>query len=145
MSSFKINVKWQNAFSRESYVRDHTIKFSGDQILNNSAAKDYSGNENMANPEELLASALASCHMLTFLAICSKSGFIVESYQDEAVAILDKNAEGKIAVTKITLHPVIKFSGDKIPDNEKLKSLHDKAHHNCFIANSIKCDFEVVS
>jgi peroxiredoxin-like protein len=145
MSSFKVAVKWKNTFTRESYVRDFTVYLSGNQQLQSSSAPEYSGNENMTNPEELLASALASCHMLTFLAICSKSGHLVESYEDNAVATLDKNAEGKMAVTEITLHPKIIFTGDKIPDSEKIKSFHDKAHHNCFIANSIKCHVEVVS
>lgn len=145
MSSFKIAVKWKNTFTSDSYVRDHKVYFSGNQELHNSAAKDYSGNENMANPEELLASALASCHMLTFLAICSKSKIFVDSYEDEAVAVLEKNEEGKVAITKISLHPKISFKGDVIPDAEKIKSLHNKAHTNCFVANSIKCHVEVVS
>jgi organic hydroperoxide reductase OsmC/OhrA len=112
--------------------------FSGQQFLNNSAAPEYLGNADMANPEELLASSLASCHMLTFLAVAAKSGYIVESYNDQAIATLDKNEEGKIAVTVIDLKPVVEFSGEKIPDDEHLKSLHEKAHRNCFIANSIK-------
>ena len=143
MSSFKIAVKWNNTFTPEGYIRDHAVFFSGNQVLQNSAAKEYSGNEKMANPEELLASALASCHMLTFLAISSKSRFIVESYEDQAVATLEKNEEGKVAITKITLHPKIIFKGDLIPDAEKIKSLHEKAHLNCFVANSIKCHVEI--
>jgi peroxiredoxin-like protein len=143
MSTFKISVNWKNTFTLEGYNRDHVVHYSGNQSLQNSSAPDFSGNTNMANPEELLASALASCHMLTFLAICSKSRLLVESYDDQAVAVLEKNEDGKMAVTKITLHPKIKFTGDQIPDAEKIKSLHDKAHHNCFIANSIKCHVEV--
>jgi peroxiredoxin-like protein len=144
VGSFKIAIKWENTFTPESYVRDHTVHFSGQQQLQNSAAKEYSGNENMANPEELLASALASCHMLTFLAICSKSRFLVKSYEDEAIAILDKNTEGKMAIIQITLHPKVEFKGDNLPDLEKIKLLHDKAHQNCFVANSIKCHVDVV-
>lgn len=144
MSSFKIAIRWKNTFTTQAYIQDHNVFFSGNQELHTSAAKDYSGNENMANPEELLASALASCHMLTFLAICSKSKILVESYEDAAEAVLEKNEEGKIAITKIFLHPNISFKGDNIPDAEKIKSLHNKAHHNCFVANSIKCHVEVI-
>ena len=147
MSTFKINVKWNRTtsdFNFETYVRDHVITYSGNQTLNSSSAPDFKGNANLTNPEEILASALATCHMLTFFAVTSKSGYTVDSYEDDAVAILDKNAEGKMAVTEIILHPVVKFSGEKLPDQEKIKSMHDKAHHNCFIANSIKSHVQVV-
>ncbi len=147
MESFKINTKWtrkSNDFSFDHYNRSHAIIFSGNQLLQNSAAPAYKGDENMSNPEELLASAVSSCHMLTFLAVASKSGYTVDSYEDDAVAILEKNENNVISVTKITLHPTINFSGEKIPDEEKLKSLHEKAHKNCFIANSVKCAVDVV-
>ena len=144
MSEFKISLEWKNTFTSEGYVRDHVVHFGGNQTLHNSAAPEYSGNPNMTNPEELLASALASCHMLTFLAICSKSGLQVESYSDNATAILDKNTDGKMAITQITLRPQIKFKGDNIPSTEKIKTIHDKAHHNCFVANSIKPHVEII-
>mgnify|MGYP003457935720 CR=1 FL=1 len=146
-SLFSISVQWKNPsmdFSYETFIRKHTIGFSGNQILNNSSAPDFFVNVDTANPEELLVSALASCHMLTFLAIASKSGYVVGSYTDQAEAILDKNEEGKLAVTIINLNPIVLFSGDKQPDVEKLKSLHEKAHRNCFIANSIKTKVNIL-
>lgn len=145
MSSFKITTNWKRSadFKYETYNRDHQIIFSGNQVLNNSAAPEYYGNEQMANPEELLASAVSTCHMLTFLALASKTGYVVESYEDDAVAILDKNAEGRTAVTDIKLHPKIIFSGNQ-PDEAKLREMHHKAHRNCFIAQSVKAQVEVV-
>jgi len=83
MESFKINTKWNRKsedFSFDHYNRSHAIIFSGNQLLLNSAAPSYKGDENMSNPEELLASAVSSCHMLTFLAVASKSGYTVDSY-----------------------------------------------------------------
>lgn len=144
---FQIDLNWERTteeFGFEKYNRNHTIHFSGKQIVNVSAAADYFGNADMTNPEELLASALSSCHMLTFLAVASKSGYIVDSYQDHAVATMAKNEEGKVAVTVIDLKPVVKFSGAKIPDEEKIKSMQEKAHRNCFIANSIKTKVNVL-
>ncbi|MCK6595563.1 MAG: OsmC family protein [Bacteriovoracaceae bacterium] len=145
MSVFKITTVWnsKNEFTYEQYNRDHKITFSGPQTLINSAAPEYYGNEDMANPEELLAAAVSSCHMLTFLAVCSKTGFKVTHYEDDAVAMLDKNDEGKMAVTQINLHPKIQFDG-ATPDETKLRDLHNKAHRNCFIAQSIKTKVEVV-
>jgi organic hydroperoxide reductase OsmC/OhrA len=138
--TFQIDLKWKRTseFTYELLNRNHTIKFSGNQTLNNSAAPDYLGNADMSNPEELLASALASCHMLTFLAVAAKSGYIIENYEDLARAHLEKNEEGRLAITVIDLTPVVIFGGEKKPTAEQLKSLHEKAHRNCFIANSIK-------
>jgi organic hydroperoxide reductase OsmC/OhrA len=147
MSSFKIELNWKRTtqdFSYEKFNRNHTIEFSGKQLLRNSAAAEYLGNTDTANPEELLGSALSSCHMLTFLAVASKSGYTVDSYADQAEAFLEKNEEGKIAVTSVNLKPVIVFSGDKKPDSDQLKSLHDKAHRNCFIANSVKTKVNIL-
>ena len=144
-NTFQIDLNWKRSkdFTYDHFNRNHTLMFSGQQFLNNSAAPEYLGNADMANPEELIASALASCHMLTFLAVASKSGYIVDTYNDQAVATLDKNEEGKLAITVIDLKPVIEFSGEKIPDEEQLKSLHEKAHRNCFIANSIKTKLNI--
>ncbi len=145
MGSFKIALRWfrEREFKYELFNRNHDIVFSGNQTLKNSAAVEYFGNDNTSNPEELLASALASCHMLTFLAVACKMGFVVQSYEDDAVAILDKNEEGKLAVTSITLHPKIIFEGNE-PDPTKLQDMHNKAHRNCFIAQSIKAKVDVI-
>ena len=146
MSTYAIDLNWRREtdFSYDTFNRNHTLSFSGDQILQNSSAPEYLGNSDMANPEELLASALCSCHMLTFLAIASKSGYTVDSYNDHAVATLDKNEEGRLAITTIDLHPVIVFSGDKKPTAEQLKSLHEKAHRNCFVASSLKTKVNIL-
>ena len=137
---FEISLKWirSKEFTYEQFNRDHTITLGMNQTINNSAAIGYFGDADRTNPEELLMSALASCHMLTFLVIASKSGYIVDSYTDRPNAILEKNEENKMVIATINLRPLIEFSGTKIPDALQLKSLHDKAHRNCFIANSIK-------
>lgn len=143
MSSFSINLEWtrdqaSSDFKYETFNRNHQIFFGGNQLLINSAAPDFHGSANTTNPEELLAASLSSCHMMTLLAIASKTGLVVNNYKCKAVALLDKNEEGRMSVTEIKLHPEVIFSGSKIPDAEQLKSLHEKAHRNCFIAQSIK-------
>lgn len=147
MSAYIINLEWKNEtgdFSYEKFNRSHEITFSGDQIVHNSSAPEYFGDSTRANPEELLAAALASCHMLTFLAVASKSGYHVNNYQCKSEALMGKNAEGRISVTEINLTPAIVFSGDKRPDAEQLKGLHDKAHRNCFIAQSIQSKVNIL-
>ena len=147
MSVFTTNIEWKQTssdFSYEKYNRNHTIFFSGNHTLKNSAAPEYFGNTDMSNPEELLAAALASCHMLTFLAVASKSGYNVQSYNCKAEALLAKNDEGKMSITEITLTPEIVYNGDKLPTPEQLKSLHDKSHKNCFIAQSLKTKVNIL-
>jgi organic hydroperoxide reductase OsmC/OhrA len=141
MSTHTIELSWTRTtpdFSYDTYNRDHQIYVGGKQVIANSAAVEYLGSADKTNPEELLAAALSSCHMLTFLAIAAKSGHIIDSYKARATAILGKNTEGRLAVTEIDLYPEIIFTGEKIPNSEQLISLHDKAHRNCFIAQSLK-------
>ena len=139
--AFTVEINWENpidSFEFKSFGRDHTVKLSNNQLLNVSSAAEYYGNDQLTNPEELLAAALASCQMLTFFAIASKSGFIISKYHDKACALLGKNDSGKVSVTEITLSPTIEFSGENRPDLAKIKSMQELAHKNCFIAQSIK-------
>ena len=146
MSEHKAFLNWTRKtadFNYETYDRTHEVHFEGGTTFKASSAPDFLGKKENVNPEEMLAASLASCHMLTFLAIAAKSRLILESYQDEATSILEKNEKGKLAVTKIFLKPRAKFSGESRPNLEKIKEMHSKAHHNCFIANSIKCDVTI--
>lgn len=147
MSSYVIDLEWKKTsknFGYEVYNRHHVVHFSGNQTLKNSAAPEFFGNIDMSNPEELLGASLASCHMLTFLAICSKSGYEVVSYDCKAVAKMGKNAEGRMSVAEIDLTPVIIFTEEKVPTEEQLISLHDKAHKNCFIAQSLQTKVNIL-
>ena len=144
MSEHNIILSWQRAtadFSYKTYNRTHTVKFSGGSQVEVTAAPEYLGDPSITNPEELLVAALSSCHMLTFLAIAATKGLVIDNYIDNAVGMLGKNAEGRMAITRVVLRPEITFSGN-MPDAATLNAIHDKAHVNCFIANSV--NFEVV-
>jgi hypothetical protein len=54
------------------------------------------------------------------------------------------DAEGKLAITRVELHPKITWSGEKKPTAEELDKIHHAAHENCFIANSVKTEVTVV-
>ena len=141
MSEHRIELNWtrgERAFAYDSFSRAHKVRFAGGQTVQASSAPDYFGDAALANPEELLIAALSSCHMLTFLAVAAKRGHVVERYADAAVGVLEKNAEGKFAVTRVTLRPTVEFGGDKRPSAEELAGLHQKAHQHCMIANSVK-------
>jgi len=140
MSDHKVKIFWKNEkedFSYKAYDRTHTWEFEGGKKITASAAPEYIGNIDYINPEEALAAALSSCHMMTFLFVASKKKLVVETYEDQSVAILEKNDKNKMAVTKLYLRPKIIFRGSIQPDKETMDKLHEKAHEECFIANSV--------
>ena len=146
MSTHPASVRWQRQPhpTREgTYRRDHAVTFENGLVANNSAAAEYLGNPDALNPETLLVGALASCHMLTFLAVAEKRGFVVEHYADDAAGELGKNADGRMAIIRIVLKPRITFAAGKAPDAEALATLHERAHANCFIANTLKASVEI--
>jgi organic hydroperoxide reductase OsmC/OhrA len=143
MSEHKVTVNWKREtpdFSYESYNRDHDWTFDAGVTLRASAAPGYLGNTACVDPEEAFVASLSSCHMLTFLAIACKNRLTLDSYHDEAVGVLEKDAAGRLAITKVTLRPNVQFSGEKTPSAEDVAHMHEQAHHACFIANSVKTD-----
>ena len=107
-----------------------------------SASPAYLGSPGLVDPEEAFVAALSSCHMLTFLAIAAKKRLVVDSYDDHAVGVMAKNANGKLAITQVTLHPKITFAGET-PDAETLDRIHHLSHEECFIANSVTTEITV--
>src|SRR5207302_2705092 len=146
MSEHKITLTWKcgdTPFEYQKYSRDHTWKFEGGHEMQASAAPAYLGNPKLVDPEEAFVASLSSCHMLTFLAIAAKKKFVLDEYVDDAVGHMEKNAEGRLAITKVMLKPKLTWSGDKQPTAEELDKMHDAAHDNCFIANSVKTEVTV--
>lgn len=146
MTEHQVAIDWEReteGFTYETYNRDHLWTSAGGVKVSASAAPEYRGNAASVNPEEALVAALSSCHMLTFLAVAARKQFVIDAYHDDATGILEKNAEGKLAITRVTLRPKITFSGEKKPTPEDLKLLHDQAHRGCFIANSVKTEVKV--
>ena len=113
------------------------ITFSGDQQLRLDAAPDWGGSVLAGNPEQALAAAMASCHMMTFLALAKKAKWPVTDYKDHATAHLAKNAAGQMAVVKIDLTPIVSFESGFTSDQIMLTAMHQRAHRYCFIANSM--------
>ena len=148
MSEHKATIIWARNgadFGYKTYPRDHAWRFDNGIEIPGSAAPAYLGNPDRVDPEGAFVAALASCHMLTFLALASNRGFVVDSYEDCAVGHLGKNANGKMAVIRVDLRPQITFSGAKLPAQTDLDWLHDKAHQECFIANSVNTEVHVIA
>ena len=146
MPNFSIGLNWRRTtsdFDVKTFSRDHVWRLAGGQTVQGSSAPDFSGNSEMSNPEEALLAALSSCHMLTFLAIAAIRKLVVDSYEDEPVAELGKNAKGKTMVARMTLRPRVIFGGGMIPDADTVRELHKKAKENCFVGNSLLSEMTV--
>lgn len=147
MQQFEAQISWQRgsqAFTDNRYSRAHQWQFDGGlQVPCSSSPLSVPlpmSDASAVDPEEALVAALSSCHMLFFLSLAARAGLVVDAYRDNAVGIMDKNADGKKAMTLITLRPAITFGGERQPGRAELDALHHDAHEQCYIANSIKAD-----
>jgi organic hydroperoxide reductase OsmC/OhrA len=143
MSEHRARISWNRNdgdFSYETYSRDHTWEFENGIEIAASGAPEFLG-----NPEEAFVASLSSCHMLTFLAIAARQRLVVDSYTDSAVGNLEKNADGKLAITRVALRPQIAFADGANPSAEELEKLHHVAHKHCFIANSVLTSVSIES
>ena len=146
MSEHKVTLRWERGgaeFVYQKYPRDHTWSFDGGHTMTATAAPAYLGNPANVDPEEAFVASLSSCHMLTFLAIACKKRFVLDEYVDEAVGVMEKNAEGRLAITRVTLRQRLKFSGEKQPTSQDIEEMNHAAHEQCFIANSVKTEVKV--
>lgn len=147
MARHLATVEWRRAgavFSDNRYSRAHVWRFDGGTEVRASASphvvpaplSDPAG----VDPEEAFVASLSSCHMLWFLSIAAKRGLVVDRYVDEAVGVLAPNADGRLAMTRVTLRPAVSFAGSRVPDAAELRELHERAHHECYIATSVRTD-----
>lgn len=151
MSEHSAVVEWRRAggepFVDNRYSRRHAATFDGGAIFPLSASPHvvplpYS-DPAAVDPEELFVTALASCHMLWFLSLAAKAGYVVDSYRDSATGVLGRNAAGQEVITIVKLRPHCQFSGPKFPSADELVALHDRAHHACFLANSVRSELRI--
>ncbi len=135
-------------FADNKYSRAHKWSFDGNVEVSASSSPQVvaipMSDESAIDSEEAFVASLSSCHMLFFLSIAAANHYIIESYEDNAEGVMDKNKEEKFAITNITLKPKIRFSGTNIPSNEQVKNLHRLAHEKCYIANSVKSEINII-
>src|SRR5215831_5285008 len=147
MAEYKATVAWQRGgakFTDGRYSRAHHWRFDGGVDVPASSSPHVVpvplSDPAAVDPEEAFVAALSSCHMLTFLYLAAKQGFVIDEYRDEAIGTLAKNAAGRQAMTVVTLRPAIRFSGDRMPTAAELDRLHHDSHEQCFIASSVTTD-----
>ncbi len=147
MAEYEVKVRWERndqRFTDNRYSRNHTWLFDGGVEIPASSSPHvvplpYS-NANAVDPEEAFVASLSSCHMLWFLSIAAKRGFCVDSYADDAIGIMEKDQARRLAMTRVTLRPRVIFSDSPLPTQADIQAMHDEAHENCYIANSVKTE-----
>jgi organic hydroperoxide reductase OsmC/OhrA len=147
MAQYTAELLWTRGaqdFLDNRYSRRHVLRFDGGVEIPGSSSPHvvplpYS-DVAAVDPEEAFVSSLSSCHMLWFLSFAVKQRFRVDSYAETAVGVMAKNAEGKLAMTVVTLRPAVQFSGERLPTHADVERLHHEAHAACFIANSVKTE-----
>ena len=150
MHKYEARVSWTRSasekFTDNRYSRAHQWDFDCGITLRASSSPSVVplplSVTDAVDPEEALVASTSSCHMLYFLFFAAKRGFVVDSYVDNASGVLEKNAAGKMFMSRITLRPAVSFAG-AAPSSTDLDALHHAAHEECFIANSLKSEIVV--
>jgi organic hydroperoxide reductase OsmC/OhrA len=147
MTEYKSVVVWNRdgaTFTDNRYSRGHRWLFDGDVEVPASSSPHVvplpMSVAAAVDPEEAFVVSLSSCHMLWFLSIAAKRGFVVESYRDEATGVMSRSAAGKLAITRVTLRPEVRFDGERWPTADQVVAMHEEAHDRCYIANSVNTD-----
>ena len=150
MSTYTATIRWSRSgdgdFTKGQYSRAHEWAFDGGAVVPAGPSPHIVpqpwGNPAGVDPEEAFIASLSSCHMLFFVDFARRAGFVLDSYVDEAEGVLAKGADGRMAMTRVTLRPEVEWGGDA-PDAAALAELHHKAHDACFIANSVTSEVVV--
>ena len=146
MSLHTVSIIWSRqgqTFVDGQYSRAHRWTFDGGIDVQASASPSIvklplSAAE-AVDPEEAFVASLASCHMLWFLDLASKSGLLVDSYEDDAEGTMGRNDKGKLAMLQIALRPFVRFLGHQ-PSPDVIGDIHHRAHQECFLARSVRCE-----
>ncbi|NQY75313.1 MAG: OsmC family protein [Candidatus Margulisbacteria bacterium] len=151
MTTHMATIKWNRIkdelFVDNKFSRGHEWIFDSGTVVEASSSPHivpipYSVESNV-DPEEAFIASVSSCHMLFFLSISAKKGYVIDQYIDKAKGEMGKNSEGHHSIVKVKLYPRAIFSGDKKPTADEIQSIHAQSHRQCFIANSVKSEVEI--
>ena len=141
---YQCTAEWTGAASGPTdeihFNRNIRVDFAGHSSIEMSGPTEFLGSADYVNPEELFVASLASCQMLTYLALAARRGIKVTSYQDEAEGEMMVK-DGSMRFTKVMLHPAITISADS--SLEEAQKLVERAHLDCFIGNSVTTELVI--
>ena len=149
MATYHAETIWERTappedFLKHRYSRLHRLRFDGGLELPGSSSPHVVplpwSDAAAVDPEEAFVAALSSCHLLWFLSLAARQGWCVDSYRDAAEGVMARDAQGRMAMTLVTLRPAVRFGGSAQPTPGQLAALHHAAHEECFIANSVKTE-----
>lgn len=99
------------------------------------------GSSERYNPEELLFAALANCHMLSFLFLCTRKGIVVTGYYDEVVGERTA-APGQLGkLSGVLLQPQVTLEDDS--KRNEADALHQEAHKMCLVAQTLNIPVQI--
>ena len=134
--------KTEENFLVARYSRVHHWHLDGGAIIPASASPEIVpvpfSDPTLIDPEEAYVASISSCHMLFFLSIAAKKKLVIERYEDNPEGTLGKNEQGKTAVLSVVLRPKVWFGGTSAPSRKTIEHIHELAHSECFIANSVR-------
>ena len=142
--NYKLTTLWtgnkgDGTKNTRTYDRSHTVKIDGKPEIFLTTDNPAVGDKSKLNPEDLLVTAISSCHMLSYLYLCSIEGVVITSYIDNTSGIMIEQASGGGSFKEVTLNPIFYVAHESMV--ETAIELHHKAHEICYIANSV--NFEV--
>lgn len=147
MSEYRAVVEWRregDRFTDQRYSRGHRWRFDGGVEVPASASPHIvpppMSVAAAVDPEEAFVASLSSCHMLFFLSLAARAGYVVDEYRDEAVGVMERNAGGRLAMTRVTLRPAVRYGGPRRPTPAEEDALHHASHEECFIASSVRTE-----
>lgn len=137
--AYAVEVSWtgntgSGTADYRSYRRTCSVSAAGKPSIAGSADPHFRGDADRWNPEELLVAALSQCHLLAFLHEAAVGGVVVVDYTDAATGTMVSAGNGG-RMTEVVLHPVVTVAAPEMA--ERCAELHERAHENCFIANSV--------
>jgi organic hydroperoxide reductase OsmC/OhrA len=138
--NYRLHLNWTGnlgtgTLTYRGYTRDHTISAEGKPQILASSDPSFRGNPERYNPEEMLMTSAASCHMLSYLHLCAVHHIVVVEYSDNPTGKMLESAAGNGRFEEITLNPVIVVAEKSML--AKAYELHHDANKLCFIANSL--------
>jgi len=123
------------------YDRTWEIRTPGKPAVSCSNDPLLGGDPDLHNPEDLLVSSLASCHMLWYLHLASNAGIAVLAYEDRPEGNGESEPSGAGRFLKAVLKPEITVPAGT--DLAKADAIHSDIHKVCFIARSVNFPVDI--
>jgi len=137
---YRLSLNWDGnkgtgTSNYKAYGREYSVIIDNKEILYGSSDPTFKGDKTKHNPEDMLVTALSSCHMLSYLHVCTRGGVVVVDYVDNATGLMETTSDGAGRFLEVTLHPIVIVAD--VSMIERATEFHKKANELCFIANSV--------